>query len=143
MGILIRELLPFTQPARANSRTAAAGLANLAGLPCVPVELWNLSETVLNATQQLPVEPAFRRSERIINPCTLPARGDQPSLAEVSQVSGRSGLGDAKDSQQIAHTHLRVLEQTENSQARPIGEGPKHQIDAIRRAAVRPYGCHP
>ena len=66
----------------------------------------------------------------VIAPKSLFSRLNQARLAQVRQVARYFRLGHSDDIHQIANTKLSAPQQAQQAQPRPIGQGPKHQVDA-------------
>ena len=97
----------------------------------------DLLETAAQTVEQLLVKRRLGRRQSIVAPMACFSHQNQPRSAQISEVAGCLGLWHAEHVDDVAHAELAVAQHMQNAQPRPVGECPKHHINAIGR-----LGCH-
>ena len=116
--------------------TASAGRGHLPGAPRVVLELRDVSEASSEALDEMLVQGARRRHERVVAPGPLLPVADQPRLAEDAELTGHRGLGQIQDLHEVGHAHLTGAKQVEDPQAALVGKGAKQQVVGTRLHAA-------
>ena len=78
------------------------------------------------------MEGGLRLAEPVEAPEPLLAYLDQPCPMEVAKVARNSRLRQLQNRHDVAHAHLSVLQEMQDSEPRTVREGAEHPLDLRR-----------
>src|SRR3954463_7703558 len=106
-------------------------------------EFGDVAEAAGEALEELGVEPGAGGGEAVVAPEACLAGLDEAGAAEVGEVAGGLGLGDAEDGDDIADAELAAAaEHGGDAEAGAVGEGAEEEVDARGGGFGLRFGRH-